>query len=128
MGETRRRMSSKGVGNATDSSLKAQPAHGASDVQDVSQKINQDEFFAKLDSLIGSGREQKGCAVGAQVSKLEEPLRNKLNIIMKNPSVQSAQLFEVMNSYGICVSSSDLLRRHRRRLMGREGCKCSLDS
>lgn len=128
MEETPQRMSSKDVGNATDSSLKARPARGVSDVLDVSLKINQDEFFAKLDSLVGSGREQKGCKVGISVSKLDAPIRSKLNLIMKNPSVQSAQLFEVMNNYGICVSSSDLLRRHRRRLMGREGCKCPIES
>lgn len=128
MVEKRRRTSSKDVGSATASSSKAQQDRGVSVAQDVSPKINQDEFFAKLDSLVGAGREQVGCSVGFLVGKLEEPARSKLIEIMKNEKVNSARLFEVMLAFGIEVSSSDVLRRHRRRLLGREGCKCPRES
>ena len=128
MAETQRPMSSNDAGNATGSSSKAQRARGVSDAQDVSQKINRDDFFAQLDALIGTGREQGGCQVGAMVNKLEEPMRSKLMEILKNPDVQSGKLFEVMANFGLHVSSSDVLRRHRRRLIGKDGCKCPRES
>ena len=124
MAETRQPMSSSDAGNATGSSSKAQRAHGVSDAQGVNPKINQDDFFKDLDSLVGFGREQAGCSIGRLVAKLDEPLRSKLNEIMRNEKVNSARLGEVMLAYGLQVSSSDVLRRHRRRLIGKDGCKC----
>jgi hypothetical protein len=123
MAETQQPMSSKGAGNATGSFSKAQPVHGASDVQGASLKINQDDFFSQLDALVGS-RNDGGCAIGAMVSKLEEPIQKKLNEIFINKNVESAKLAQLMSAYGLTVSSSDVLRRHRRRLQGRDGCKC----
>jgi hypothetical protein len=124
MAETPQPMSSSAVGNATGSSSKARRDHGASDAQGVNQKINQDDFFNDLNSLIGISREHAGCSVGRLVAKLDEPLRSKLMEIMKNEKVNSARLAEVMLAYGLQVSSSDVLRRHRRRLIGKDGCKC----
>ena len=128
MAETQQRMSSNDAGNATGSSSKAQRARGVSVAQDVSPKINQDEFFSQLDSLVGAGREQGGCSVGILVNNLEEPVRSKLIEIMKNDKVNSARLAEVMLAFGLQVSSSDVLRRHRRRLLGKDGCKCPRES
>lgn len=128
MAETRRQMSSNDAGSATGSSSRAQQDLGVSDAQGVNQKINQDNFFADLDSLIGVTREQGGCSVGALVSKLEEPIKSKLISIMKNQAVSSAKLGELMLSYGLPVSSTDVLRRHRRRLLGKDGCKCPRES
>jgi hypothetical protein len=128
MAETQQPMSSNDAGNVTGSSLKARRARGVSDAQDVSPKINQDNFFKDLDSLVGIGREQGGCSVGVLVSKLDEPIRSKLIQIMKNEKVNSARLAEVMLAYGLQVSSSDVLRRHRRRLIGKDGCKCPNES
>ena len=128
MAETRQPMSSSDAGNVTGSSSKAQRAHGVSDAQGVNPKINQDDFFKDLDSLVGFGREQAGCSIGRLVAKLDEPLRSKLNEIMRNEKVNSARLGEVMLAYGLQVSSSDVLRRHRRRLLGKDGCKCPNES
>jgi hypothetical protein len=128
MAEKQQRTNIKGAGNATGSSSKAQRAHGASAVRAVNPKINQDDFFADLDSLVGVGREQGGCSVGALVSRLEEPIKSKLISIMKNEAVNSAKLGELMLSYGLPVSSTDVLRRHRRRLIGKDGCKCPRES
>ena len=128
MAETQRSMNSSDAGNATDSSLKALRARGASDVPVVNPKINQDDFFKDLDALVGFGREQGGCSIGRLVSKLDEPMRSKLTEIMKNEKVNSARLAEVMLAYGLQVSSSDVLRRHRRRLIGKDGCKCPNES
>lgn len=128
MAGTRRRTNSKDVGSATVSSSKAPRARGASGVRAVNPKINQDDFFADLDSLIGVGREQGGCSVGVLVARLEEPLKSKLISIMKNESVNSAKLGELMLSYGLPLSSTDVLRRHRRRLIGKDGCKCPRES
>lgn len=128
MVETQRSMSSNDAGSVTASSSKAQRARGVSDAPAVNQKINQDNLFADLDSLIGLGRNQDGCAIGKMLRQLDEPLRSKLQEILKNEKVNSARLAEVMLAYGLQVSSSDVLRRHRRRLMGRDGCKCPNDS
>ena len=128
MAETQRRMSSKDVGNVTVSYLNQQPDLGVSDAQGVNLKINQAEMFADLDALVGAGRQQEGCSIGKMVNKLEEPLRNKLNEIFCNETVDSSSLGKVMLAYGLAVSSSDVLRRHRRRLMGRDGCKCSVNN
>ena len=128
MAETQRPTSSNDAGNVTGSSSKARRARGVSDAQDVSPKINQDDFFKDLDALVGAGREQGGCSIGILVSKLDEPLRSKLTQIMKNEKVNSARLTEVMLAYGLQVSSSDVMRRHRRRLLGKDGCKCPRES
>jgi hypothetical protein len=128
MAETRQPMSSSDAGNVTGSSSKAQRAHGVSDAQGVNPKINQDDFFKDLDSLVGFGREQAGCSIGRLVAKLDEPLRSKLNEIMRNEKVNSARLGEVMLASGLQVSSHDVLRRHRRRLLGKDGCKCPYES
>lgn len=128
MAESQSQMSSSDAGNVTGSSSKARRARGVSDAQDVSPKINQDDFFKDLDALVGAGREQGGCSIGVLVSKLDEPLRSKLTQIMKNEKVNSARLAEVMLAYGLQVSSSDVMRRHRRRLLGKDGCKCPRES
>ena len=126
MAETQQPMSSNDAGNVTGSSSKAQRAHGVSDAQGVNPKINQAEMFSDLDALIGAGRNHDGCSIGKMVSKLEEPLRNKLNEIFRNEKVDSSSLGKVMVAYGLAVSSSDVLRRHRRRQMGKDGCKCPI--
>jgi len=128
MAETQRSTNSNDAGNATDSSSKAPRARGVSDAPVVNPKINQNDFFKDLDSLVGFGREQAGCSIGRLVSKLDEPMRSKLIEIMKNEKVNSARLAEVMLAYGLQVSSSDVLRRHRRRLIGKDGCKCPNES
>ena len=128
MAETQQPMSSNDAGNVTGSSSKAQRTRGVSDVQGVNLKINQDDFFKDLDSLVGFGREQAGCSVGKLVANLDAPLRSKLNEIMLNEKVSSVRLGEVMLAYGLQVSSSDVLRRHRRRLLGKDGCKCPNES
>lgn len=128
MAETQQPMSSNGAGNVTGSSSKVQRAHGVFAVPVVNPKINQAELFSDLDSLIGKGRTQLGCSVGIMINKLDEPLRHKLNQIFRNTKVDSSALKVLMDSYGLTVSSSDVLRRHRRRLVGKDGCKCSVDN
>ncbi len=128
MAETSSQMNTNDVGNATGSSSKAPRARGVSVAQDVNPKINQDEFFNRLDALVGVSREQGGCSIGVLVNQLEEPIKTKLNEIMRNEKVNSARLAEVMLAFGLQVSSSDVLRRHRRRLLGKDGCKCPRES
>lgn len=128
MAETQQQMSSNDAGNATGSSSKAQRAHGVSDAQGVNLKINQADLFNDLDALVGKGRQQDGCSVGLMVSKLDKPLRDKLNEIFCNTKVDSASLKKLLDSYGLAVSSSDVLRRHRRRLIGKDGCKCPIEN
>ena len=127
MAETQRQTSSSDAGNATGSSLKALRARGVSGVQDASRKINQADLFNALDSIVGIHKNLEGCSVGKFVQTLEEPLRSKLHGIMTNPDVNSARLSELLDAYGVTFSS-DVMRRHRRRLMGKDGCKCSRES
>jgi len=127
MAETQRQMSSKDAGNAKDSSLKVQRAHGVLDVPVVSLKINQDDLLNDLNALIDNGIHRGGCSVGKMVNELEKPLQIKLNEIFCNTKIDSASLRKVLGTYGLAVSSADVLRRHRRRLMGKDGCKCLMN-
>ena len=127
MAETQRQTSSKGAGNATGSSSKAQRARGVSDVPVVNPKINQDEFASALDSLVGLWKIQDGCSVGRITKELPEPSRTKFQEALRNEKVNSARLVEVLATFGITVGS-DVMRRHRRRLLGKDGCKCPNES
>lgn len=117
-------MSSKGAGNATDSSLSRQRAHGLLDVQDASLKINLDEFTAKLESLSGKktlpGHE---CAMGKLIRELPDSFSSKLEEALLNPSVEGTAITKVLADYGFELSSN-IVRRHRRRMQGLDGCKC----
>ena len=124
MAETQRQTSSKGAGNATDSSLSRQRARGVSDAQDVSQRISLDEFTSKLDSLNGKktlpGHE---CAMGKLMRELPEAFSSKLMETLKNTSIEGTAITKVLADYGFEMSSN-VVRRHRRRLQGLDGCKC----
>ena len=127
MGETQQPMSSSDAGNATGSSSKAQRARGVSDAPVVNPKINQDEFASALDNLVGVWKIQEGCSVGKITRELPEPLQTKFKETLRNEKVNSARLVEVLATFGITVGS-DVMRRHRRRLLGKDGCKCPNES
>ena len=127
MEETQQPMSSSDAGNATGSSSKARRAHGASGVPVVNPKINQDEFSSALDDLVGVWKVQEGCSVGRITRELPEPMRTKFKETLRNEKVNSARLVEVLATFGITVGS-DVMRRHRRRLLGKDGCKCPNES
>ncbi len=120
-------MNSSDVGNVTGSSLKAQRARGVSDVPAVNPKINQDDFVSALDNLVGIWKIQEGCSVGRITRELPEPSRTKFQEALRNEKVNSARLVEVLATFGITVGS-DVMRRHRRRLLGKDGCKCPNES
>ena len=127
MAETQRSTNSSDAGNATDSFLKAPRARGASDVPVVNPKINQDDFSSALDKLVGIWKIQEGCSVGRITKELPEPSRTKFQEALRNEKVNSARLVEVLTTFGITVGS-DVMRRHRRRLLGKDGCKCPNES
>ena len=127
MAETQQPMSSSDAGNATGSSSKAQRARGVSAVPAVNPKINQDEFASALDDLVGVWKIQEGCSVGRITRELPEPLQTKFKETLRNEKVNSARLVEVLATFGITVGS-DVMRRHRRRLLGKDGCKCPNES
>ena len=127
MAETQQPMSSSDAGNVTGSSSKAQRARGVSDVPVVNPKINQDEFASALDDLVGVWKIQEGCSVGRITRELPEPMRTKFKETLRNEKVNSARLVEVLATFGITVGS-DVMRRHRRRLLGKDGCKCPNES
>lgn len=128
MAETQRRTSSRDAGNATGSSLNQRRVRGVSDVPAVNPKISQDDFFTELDSLVGKGRLQGGCSIGYMMETLDKETRLKVEEIMKNDLVQSTRLALVLKNYGFEISSTDVLRRHRRRLQGKDGCMCNRES
>ena len=127
MAETQQPMSSSDAGNVTGSSSKAQRARGVSAVPVVNPKINQDEFASALDDLVGVWKIQEGCSVGRITRELPEPLQTKFKETLRNEKVNSARLVEVLATFGITVGS-DVMRRHRRRLLGKDGCKCPNES
>ena len=127
MAETQQPMSSNDAGNVTGSSSKAQRARGVSAVPVVNPKINQDEFASALDNLVGLWKIQEGCSVGRITKELPEPSRTKFQEALRNEKVNSARLVEVLTTFGITVGS-DVMRRHRRRLFGKDGCKCPNES
>ena len=124
MAETQRQTSSKGVGSATDSSLSQQQDLGVSDAQDASLKINLDDFAFRLDSLNGKrtlpGHE---CGMGKLIKTLPEAFSVKLMETLMNPSVEGTAITKVLSDFGFDMSSN-IVRRHRRRLLGLDGCKC----
>lgn len=127
MEETQQPMSSNDAGNVTGSSSKAQRARGVSAVPVVNPKINQDEFASALDDLVGVWKIQEGCSVGRITRELPEPIQTKFKETLRNEKVNSARLVEVLATFGITVGS-DVMRRHRRRLLGKDGCKCPNES
>ena len=127
MAETQQPMNSSDAGNVTGSSLKAQRARGVSAVPAVNPKINQDEFASSLDDLVGVWKVQEGCSVGRITRELPEPIQTKFKETLRNEKVNSARLVEVLATFGITVGS-DVMRRHRRRLLGKDGCKCPNES
>ena len=127
MAEMQQPMSSSDAGNVTGSSSKAQRARGVSAVPVVNPKINQDDFASALDNLVGIWKIQEGCSVGRITRELPEPMRTKFKETLRNEKVNSARLVEVLATFGITVGS-DVMRRHRRRLLGKDGCKCPNES
>jgi hypothetical protein len=128
MEETQSPMSSKDAGSVTASFLKAQRAHGESPAPVVNLKTNQDDFLSELDALSNSNsRGQLGCTVGRITNSLDEPIRTKFKEALVNPNVNSARLVELLAKYDITVGS-DVMRRHRRALNGKDGCKCPRES
>jgi len=127
MAETQQPMNSSDAGNVTGSSSKAQRARGVSAVPAVNPKINQDEFASALDNLVGVWKVQEGCSVGRITRELPEPIQTKFKETLRNEKVNSARLVEVLATFGITVGS-DVMRRHRRRLLGKDGCKCPNES
>ena len=127
MAETQQPMSSSDAGNATDSSLKARRAHGVSDVPVVNPKINQDEFILGLERLEGVHKFYTGCSVGRITRELPEPAQSKFKEALISEKISSARLVELLATFDITVGS-DVMRRHRRRLLGKDGCKCPNES
>ena len=127
MAETQQPMSSNDAGNVTGSSSKARRAHGALDAPVVNPKINQDEFVSALDELVGVWKVQEGCSVRRITNELPEPARTKFKQALMNEKINSARLVELLATFDIAVGS-DVMRRHRRRLLGKDGCKCPNES
>ena len=127
MAETRRSTNSSDAGNATDSSSRAPRARGVSDAPVVNPKINQDEFVSALDELVGVWKVQDGCSVRRITNELPEPARTKFKQALINEKINSARLVELLATFDIAVGS-DVMRRHRRRLFGKDGCKCPIES
>jgi hypothetical protein len=127
MAETQQPMSSNDAGNATAFSSKAQRARGVSAVPVVNPKINQGDFVSALDDLVGVWKVQEGCSVGRITRELPEPARTKFKEALLNQKINSARLVELLATFDIAVGS-DVMRRHRRRLFGKDGCKCPIES
>lgn len=126
MAEKQPRMSTKDVGNATGSSLRALPDLGASDVHDVSQKINQDEFAQKLLELEEEVLKTR-CPLGKIISSLSVELQTKFETVLKNERISSGKIADLLHSMNF-DTSKDTVLRHRKTLMGQSGCRCNRES
>ena len=126
MAGSRKQTSSKDVGNATDYSLSQPRARGVLDAQGVNQKINPNDFLSKLDSIIEAPHRLSGCKVGRIITALDEPMKTKFIEALMNDKIESSRLVEVLAEFDLTVGS-DVMRRHRRRLKGKDGCRCSLE-
>lgn len=128
MAEMQTQTKTSAAGNVTVSFSKAQRARGVSVAQDANLKINQDEFLAKLEALEGK-RTATGfnCAMGKIVNEIGEPIKSKLEAALVNPQIEATMLVSLLAEYGYELSSN-IVRRHRRRMMGKDGCKCQRES
>jgi len=128
MAEMQTQTTTSAAGNVTVSYLKAQHDHGVSVVQDASLKISQDEFLAKLEVLEGK-RTPHGfnCAMGRIVNDIDEPIKSKLKAALINEQIEATMLVSLLAEYGYELSSN-IVRRHRRRMLGKDGCKCQRES
>jgi len=124
MAEIQKQTNFKDVGNATDSSLNLPPDHGVSVVPDASQIINQDDSIAKLEALLKNNI-PNGCKFGNFLHTLDDPAKSKLLQIVKNPNISVSKISELLTEFGFSVCS-DSVRRHRKRLLGQNGCRCSV--
>lgn len=124
MAETQRRTSSRDAGNVTVSYLNQQPDLGASDAQGANPKINLDDFSKQLDSLNGKKNLPGGeCGMGKLLRELPEPVAEKLKQALLNQSIEATGICALLKTYGYNVSSN-IMRRHRRTMQGKDGCKC----
>lgn len=128
MAEMQSRMKTKDVGSATDSFSKARRVRGVSVAPDANQRINQGDFLAKLEALDGK-RTSTGfsCAMGVIIEEIDEPVKSKLKEAVANPNIESTMLVVLLQEYGYEISSN-VVRRHRRRVLGKDGCKCQRES
>jgi hypothetical protein len=128
MAEMQTQTKTSAAGNVTVSFSKAQRARGVSVVQDANLKISQDEFLAKLEALEGK-RTSPGfnCAMGRIVNEIDEPVKSKLKEALINEQIEASMLVPLLAEYGYELSSN-IVRRHRRRMMGKDGCKCQRES
>lgn len=127
MAEKRQRTNQLDAGDAKNISLSQRPVPGVSDALVANLKTNQDNFLSELQALDGLTRYDGGCSVGKVTDSLDEPLKTKFKEALLNPNVNSARLAELLSKYDIVISS-DVMRRHRRRLLGKDGCKCPRES
>ena len=112
MAETRKLMSSKGAGNATDFSSSQPHDLGVSDAHGVNLKTKHDEFFKDLDALVGKGRLQGGCSIGYFMDELEQPIKDKLEEGMTKADAAIAW----KEQKAIIVSKLSPAEKKRRRL------------
>jgi hypothetical protein len=124
MAEQRKKTSSKGAGNATAYSSSTRQGRGVSGVRGVKAPTNPlDSLGSDLDNLIGIGRLAQSCTVQKILDSLDEPLKSKLQSAIVDERIIAARLTETLARYNLKVSS-DVMRRHRRRMLGKDGCSC----
>jgi hypothetical protein len=126
MAGQRRKTSSSDAGSAIDYSSNMQQDLGVFAAPDVKVKISHpNDFLADLDNLVGVGRQNHTCSVKRTIDALDEPLKSKLEAAVTNEDIVVARLTEMLRKYGINISS-DVMRRHRRRMLGKDGCSCPI--
>ena len=65
--------------------------------------------------------------MGRIVEEVDEPVKSKLKEALLNEQIEASMLVPLLQEYGYEVSSN-IVRRHRRRMLGKDGCKCQRES
>ena len=61
--------------------------------------------------------------MGKLMRELPTSFSSKLREALMNPAVEGTAITQVLTDFGFEMSSN-VVRRHRRRMMGLDGCKC----
>jgi repressor of nif and glnA expression len=67
------------------------------------------------------------CAVGKLLMELPESMSLKLKQTLQNHNVTAVTIALLLNEFGFDISGTTV-RRHRRRMDKKDGCKCNHES
>lgn len=122
MGEQRQPMNLSDAGNATDYSLSSPQDRGESNVTDAKPSIKTD-LLSDLSQLNAKIPSHMPCRTWEVLQMLDANTTKVLMDALMNPSVRGTWIAEALGKHGYKISAYSI-QRHRRAMMGKEGCSC----